>query len=172
MFWEFRIRWWQTCLTVYYLGLLSLSVSVLFVLVHVAPSANMLSSVPCRRQKKFCLLWCFWHPTRGDWRGCESCRRDFHGDRSIRRRYKQHNPSLWSGMCVYMNSSRNSVLVNHIRASSAKERFSQGLFNIVVMAVMIPMLLLSWCTNMRVHSHYLIWAISDWWYRHEVFWKW
>lgn len=101
-------------------------VSVLFVLVHLATSANMLSSVPCRRQKKLCLLWCFWHPTRGDRRGCESCCWDFHGDRSIRRRYKQHNPSLRSGMCMYVNNSRNSMLVNNIRASSAKERFSRA----------------------------------------------
>jgi len=131
---------------------------VLFLLFHLTPSTNVLSSVPHRRQKQFCCLWCFWHPTRRDRTGCEGCRWDFYGDRSIRRRYKQHNPSLWSGLYTWMNSSRNSTVVSHI-----KERFFQDVVNTLVMAVMIPTLLLSWCTDMRVYSHYLIWAISDWW---------
>lgn len=93
-----------------YFGLLSLLLCFFFSLVHLIPSTNMLSSVPCRRQKQFCLLWRFWHPTRGDWRGCEGCCWDFHGDGSIRGRYKQHNPSLWSGMHTWMNSNGNSTL--------------------------------------------------------------
>lgn len=40
----------------FYFGLLSSSVSVLFLLVHLVPSTNMLSSVPHRRQKQFCFL--------------------------------------------------------------------------------------------------------------------
>lgn len=98
-----------------------------FLLVHLTPSTNMLSSVPHRRQKQFCFHWCFWHPTRGDWGGCEGCRWDFHGDRSIRRRHKQHNPSLWSGMYTWMDSSR--TLFQLTRATSAKESFSQGSAN-------------------------------------------
>lgn len=94
----------------FYFGLLSSSVSVLFLLVHLTPGTNMLSSVPHRRQKQFCFLWCFWHPTRGDWGGCEGCRWDFHGDRSIRRRHKQHNPSLWSGMYTQMDRSRTLAI--------------------------------------------------------------
>lgn len=111
----------------FYFGLLSSSVSVRFLLVHLAPSTNMLSSVPNRRQKQFCFLWCFWHPTRGDWGGCEGCCWDFHGDRSIRRRHKQHNPSLWSGMYTWMDSS--TTLFQLRRATSAKESFSRGSAN-------------------------------------------
>lgn len=107
-----------------YFGLLSSRVSVLFSLVHFAPSTNSLSSVPHRRQEQFCLLWCFWHPTRGDRGGCEGCRWDFHGDRSIRRRYKQHNPSLWSGAYVWTNRNRNSTY----GASSAEERLLKALW--------------------------------------------
>lgn len=46
-------------------------------------------------------------------------------------------------MYMWMNSYRNSTLVSHIRAFSTKERFSQGVVNMLVMAVMIPILLLS-----------------------------
>lgn len=109
IFWEFGIGWWQTWVTVVILAFYLHLFLCFFTSSSRPHSTNILSSVPHRRQNQFCLLWCFWHPTRGDWRGCEGCRWDFHGDGSIRRRYKQHNPSLWSGMYTWMNSNRNST---------------------------------------------------------------